>query len=544
MRLAKKRRYILGVMVVFAMALGACTTPTPEVIETIVEVPVEVEVPVVVEVPVELEAGPQGTLVISLTTFPNSLDKVQAAERNASTAGWHLFDGLVFLAGDGEIVPALATDWSSSEDGTEWTFDLRQDVVFHNGEPFNADAVVFSWDRGANGGFEYSYQYAVASNVEALDEYTVKITLDDPRPTFLGSLADEWTIIPPGYLAEVGEEGFAEHPVGTGPFQFVEWVKGDRIVMEANPNYFGDPGPLVQNLIFRPIPESATRVAAIQTGEIDIAKRLTSEEAQSLLGVEGVKVVSYPADRVYYIAFNNLTTGIGLPTEDVNVRTAMNLAVDRQAIVDALFNGKARLSTGFVVPGNFAYDDSIEAFPYDPDRARELLAEAGYPDGFDIEFRCPIGAYPNFEQVCEAVQGFLSEVGIDANLELMESGQYWDLEATKQLPGLFGDSWSNTLSEPIDRITGALLEENSYAAWSTPELTELITGLQTTVAGDTRAELYGQFQQMMIDNPPFIWLYEPFSFEAISTRVQNYQPRPAENYFIGLDGTFVVGDAP
>ncbi len=451
-----------------------------------------------------------------------------------------MFDSLAFIDGDTEIVPDLASSWEISDDGTEYTFFLREDVTFHNGEPFNADAVVFSWERASNGNFEYSYQWQDPVSVEKIDEFTVKITLAEAMPTFLATVAEEWAMVPPGYFAEVGQEGFNESPVGTGPYVFVEWLKGDRIVLEANPNYHAEPGPLIQTIIFRPIPESATRVAAVQTGEIDIAKRLSAEEAQSLLGVEGVKVVSYPADRVYYIAFNNLSTGIGLPTEDVRVRQAMNYAVDRQAIVDALFNGYARLSTTFVTPANFGYNPDIDPYPYDPDMARQLLADAGYENGFELEFRCPIGAYTNFEQVCEAVQGYLTEVGITTNLELMESGAYWELEAEKQLPGIFGDSWSNAAPEAIFRIQGALMPEASYAAWSTPEIQAFVNGILTTVNDEERKQLYFEFQDLMHNDPPFIWLYEPFSFEAISTRVQNYQPRPAENYFLGKDGTFVI----
>ncbi len=541
MSLSKKRRYILGVMVVFAMALGACATPEPEVIEVEKIVEVEVEKIVEVEVPAEVLArGPVGTMVISLTTNPNSLDIPIAAERNASTVGWHMFDTLVFLDDDLVIQPALATDWTVSEDGRETIFNLRQDVNFHNGEHFTADAVVFSWERATADEIQWKANWLIVDSVEAIDDYRVKVTTPEPLPVLLELMFDNWAIIPPEYFAEVGEQGFAEAPVGTGPFMFVEWVKGDRIVMEANPNYWREGMPRVQTLIFRPIPESATRVAAIQTGEIDVAKRLTSEEAQSLLGVEGVKVVSFEQDRVYYIAFNNLTTGIGLPTIDARVRQAMNYAVDRQAIVDALFNGYATLVSSYVTPINFGYDPSVQPFPFDQDKARELLAEAGHPDGFEIEMRCPIGAYSQFEQVCEAVQGYLSEVGIEANLELMESGAYWELEAARELPGIFGDSWSNALSEPIDRITGALGIESNWAAWNTPEIEDMITRLKTTVDDDERRGVYSEFQKLMQEDPPFIWLYQPRVFEAISTRVQNYQPRPAENYFLGVTGTFVV----
>lgn len=546
----RRRIWINGsLLMVTGALLAACQPQVVQVevtreVQVVQQVEVTREVPVevvqTVEVPLELEQAPRGTITISLSTSPNSLDIPLAADRNASTAGWQLFDSLVWVNADGEIVPDLAESWEISEDDAEYIFHLRDDVVFHNGEPFTADAVVFSWERGQGDEMQSKAEWLLAASVEAVDDYTVKITTDGPQPTFLQHVAHSWAMAPPGYIGEVGERGFAEHPVGTGPFMFVEWVEGDRIVMAANPDYHEKPGPLIQTVVFRPIPESSVRLAAVQTGEIDIAKQLSAAEAESLMLAPNVKVMGYPIDQVYYIAFNNLTTGAGLPTEDARVRQAMNYAVDRQAIVDALFNGYARLSTSFVTPANFGFNRDIEPFPYDPDKARQLLADAGFQDGFDIDFRCPSGAYTNFEQVCEAVQGYLSAVGINAKLELMESGEYWALEAHKELPGVFGDSWSNTLPEAIGRIEGALGPNASYAAWNTPEITALLEGMQTTLDDEARRELYFQFQDLMQSDPPFIWLYEPYSFEAINTRVQNYRPRAAGDYFLGKDGTFVV----
>jgi peptide/nickel transport system substrate-binding protein len=313
----------------------------------------------------------------------------------------------------------------------------------------------------------------------------------------------------------------------------VKWLKGDRIILEANPDYWKKGLPKVQNLIFRPIPESSTRVSAIQAGEIDIVTRLSSEEAQTLKGTKGVAVIQYPVDRVYYITFNNLTTGKGLPTENPLVRQAMNYAVDMDAIVDSLFNGFGRPSTGFVTPGNLGFDTSIKPFGYNPDKARALLGQAGYPNGFKMDFACPAGAYTNFEQVCEAIQGFLSEVGITANLQIMESGKYWDLEAKKELPPLFGDSWSETTGEALPRLKGALGGMNaSYSAWSDPEIDRLLDAIGKTMDDGTRAKLYVDLQRYMQANPPFIYLYEPVTFEAMNAKVKNYRPRAYENYFL------------
>jgi peptide/nickel transport system substrate-binding protein len=539
---------LLGMLALVAVlaALAACAAPTPERVVETVEVVREKEVKVVETVEVVKEVvkevvitptpeapKPKGTLRVALTTFPNSIDLATTAERNAENAAWQLYNSLVWVNDEGKIVPALAESWEVSEDGTEYIFHLRRDVVFHNGEPFTADSVVFSWERGSRPEMQWSDRWQRAKSVEKIDDYTVKVVTEAPDPLLLRVMAQQWAMVPPKYIAEVGEEGFTQHPIGTGPFMFVEWVKGDRIVYKANPNYWEKGLPKVETLIFRPIPESATRVAAIQTDEVDIVTRLSAEEAQSLLGLPHVKVIRYPVDRIYYVAFNNLTTGVGTPVEDVRVRQAMNYAVDRQAIIDSLFGGYARLATGLIHSSNLGYDKSIEPYPYDPDKARELLAEAGYPDGFEIDMACPTGAYTHFEEVCEAIVGYLGEVGIKVNLEFMESGKYWDLEAEKKLPPLFGDSWSERSGEALPRLIGALGGwDASFSAWSDPKIDELLEKIGRTVDEEQRAALYSELHRYMYENPPFIYLYEPVTFEAINVRVQDYKPRAAEDYFL------------
>ena len=534
-----KRKLFLGMAFLLLSAIiAACSTETAPVevtrvvteVETVTE---EVEVTRVVEV-AEAEQ-PEGELLVALSTFPNSLYTPNSAERNASNVAQQIFEGLTWIDDDNNVVGALAEDWEISEDGTEYIFHLRQGVLFHNGAEFTAEDVVTSWEAGKDPANAYAYIHESADSVEVIDQYTVRITTPEPDPLFLVIPARDWAMIPTEYFNEVGLAGIEEHPIGTGPFKFVEWATGDRIVLEAFEDYWDEGFPKVASVVFRPIPESSTRLAAVQTGEIHIANRLSSEEAQSLLGVQDVQVVRYPVDRVYYIAFNNLTSGIGQPTEDVLVRQAMNYAVDRQAIVDALFNGFADLSTGYVTPGNLGYDDSLEPYPYDPELARNLLTEAGYPDGFTIGFACPIGAYTNFEQVCQAVAGYLEEVSITlegGEIQFMESGQYWELEANKELPPLFGDSWSTADGEALNRLIGALTADASYAAWSEPTIEDYITQIGVEVDQEARAGLYGELQQYMYENPPFIYLYEPNTFEAINAAVQNYRPRAAENYYL------------
>ena len=514
------RRKLLSLTLVFILVLfaAACTSPTDE------------DVPAV-EPTAEIHT-PQGTLIVALTTRPNSLDMASSAERNAENAATQLYDSLVWVDAQGVKVPALAESWDVSADGTEYTFQLREGVTFHNGEPFTADAVVFSWEHGRNPEMQWSDRWNRAESVEKIDDYTVKISTESPDPLLLSIMAQHWGIVPPAYFEEVGTVGFENYPIGTGPFMFESW-EGNDIIMKANPNYWNPNLPKVETLIFRTLTVSTERADAVRVGEVDIATRLDPLDVKALETNEALTVISYPVDRVYYIAFNNLTSGVGEPTEDVNVRLAMNYAVDRQAILDEWFDGNGRLATGLMTADNLGYNDALDPFPYDPDKARELLKSAGYPDAFSIDMACPFNAYDHFEEVCQAIANDLDEVGIEAEVELLESGYYWDLEAEKELPPLFGDSWSERSGEALPRLIGALGGwDASFSAWSDPALDALLAQIGSTVDDAERAKLYEQLHTQMMEDPPFIYLYEPLTFEAVQAYVENYEPRAAENYYL------------
>jgi peptide/nickel transport system substrate-binding protein len=170
--------------------------------------------------------------------------------------------------------------------------------------------------------------------------------------------------------------------------------------------------------------------------------------------------------------------------------------------------------------------------PYDPDRAKQLLTEAGYPNGFSVDMACPEAAYSHINEVCQAISGYLNEVGVENTLELQEANAYWEEEANKTLPPLFVDSWSSTIPDSYGRLQGALGKDATYANWYDETLGALIDQVAVTVDTDARAEVYKEIQKLMREDPPFVYLYYPEAFEAVTTRVQNYKPRSAENYFL------------
>jgi peptide/nickel transport system substrate-binding protein len=480
-------------------------------------------------VPALAQSEPSGELVISLANDPTSLYMPRGADITAGNAADPLYDTLVEYDASGSIVPELAERWEISEDGTTYTFFLREGVTFHNGEPFTAEAVVATWEFGGDDSNDYASSYTIATSVTAIDDLTVKMTTAEPTPLFINELTG-WGIIPPAYTREVGIDAFELNPVGTGPFRFVERIAGDRIVYEANPEYWREDAPGVASVIFRIIPEGTTRLAAIQTGEIDIANRLSVDEASLLEGAANINIVTYPNDRVYYVAFKNIGNGVDTPIMNPLVRQALNYAINREGMIQAIFGGAAQQISGFVVSTNLGYNPEIQPYAFDPARAQELLAEAGFAEGFAISMGCPADAYTNINEVCLAIQRDLSAIGVDLTLEFKTSNSFWSEPEYGAVGPMYVDSWSSGVGEALPRLEGALIPGNYYNTWHDDELAGLIQQIQVTVDRDERAALYGDIQQMMFDNPPFIYLYQPTIFEAVNTAVEGYQPLANEGY--------------
>jgi len=476
---------------------------------------------------------PSGTLTIALPNDPTSLYLPRGADVTARNAALPLYDSLVFIDNDGVVQPELATEWSLSEDELEWTFTLREGVTFHNGEPFTAEAVVKTWELGTNEENDWAQDFTVVEEIEVVDDFTIIVKTAEPSPFLLNRMDQRWGIVPPAYAEEVGFDGLGTAPIGTGPFIFVDRTSGDRIVYEANPDYWAEGEPGVAELVFRIIPDATTRLAAVQTGEIDIAPRLNADLAATLEGLDNVSVLTYPADRVYYVGFKNVGVGEGAATEDPLVRQAFNYAVDRPGIIQGLFGGEAIPISGFLIESNVGFNEAISPYPYDPARASELLAEAGYPDGegLTMTLGCPTDAYLNINEVCLAIERNLSEIGVDVEVEFESSSSYWSEAQYGSVGLMYVDSWSAPdAPEPMNRLSGALTPGNYYNTWEDDTITGLLNQLLTTMEVEEREGLYNELHAYMYENPPFVYLYAPNSFEGVASRVEGYAPNGAELY--------------
>ncbi len=479
-----------------------------------------------------LQAQPSGELVIALPNDPNSLYIANAADVRSSSVTRQLYDGLVWLDSEGTLRPGLAESWEISEDATQYTFHLRQGVTFHNGEPFTAAAIVAAWEYGLTPGNQYPQFYSSAESVEVLDDYTVRLTTAEQDALFMIDVVTGWLALPPRYLEEVGLKGFEAAPIGTGPFMLEEWLPGDRIVMRAFPDYWNPEEPKVERVIMRIIPDAATRVAAIQTGEVDIVNRLDVNAAALLENDPNIKVISYLNDRVFYIAFKNMNSGTGTPIENRLVRQALNYAIDRPGMLQALFNGHGQLVSSFTIPGNLGYDPALEPYPYDPQRARELLAEAGYSDGFAIQLTCPADVYASINEVCLSIQRDLGAVGVEIELNFLTTNKFWSEADYGSTGPMFVDGWSVPAGEALPRIEGAHYPGLYFNSWVDDTITTYVDRLIATINRDERAALYREVSRYLFDNPPFVYLYALNVFEATTSRVTGYKPLPNEFWYL------------
>ena len=455
--------------------------------------------------------GRSETFVVVDGTEPNSLEPAVGtgpfqAIMNA------MFDGLVAWNEKGQVVPALATSWKPSADGRTWTFALRPGVKFHDGTPFTAEAVKATIDRIFDKSVPATRRgnYLLIKDVTPIDDHTVRFTTDPPNPDFALLMADvSAKIVSPAAVRQYGQD-FGRHPVGTGPFKFEEWVPNDHVSATLNADYWG-PKPRVRRLVYRPIPEPAARVVVLKTGEADAVLNLPPADVPALRQTAGLYVRTTPSQTIAELE----TADTKPPFSDVRVRQALNMAIDQDAIVKGIMKGFARPLYSPGVPGLWGSFD-FPPFHYDPERARRMLAAAGYASGMHVTVNLTSGRWAGDAQVVQAVQGYWANVGVQMTIREMA---FADLLAFSSSDPDTRPGTATCLLKGSPYIDYHLYRMYDSAATNVPatqqrtgyadsEVDRLIAAERRTFDPGARLPILKQAQQIIWQDQPIIYLLQ------------------------------------
>jgi peptide/nickel transport system substrate-binding protein len=432
------------------------------------------------------------------------------ADSNLSVMA-NVFEGLLQRTREGELKPALATDWERI-DAETWRFELRKGVEFHNGNDFTWEDVKFSLNRMANPKVSEFLNFgAQIESVERVDgdDWTIDITTKGPLPYFVQNLHQVFIMDKESTMGRsAGEVG--QNPIGTGPYRFVEWVKGSYLRLEANPDYWGDQ-PEVKRAEIKPVTQTSTAIAAILSGQVDVLQDVPVSAVERIRQNDQVELITRPARRSIWLG---LTNEAGEPGADLRVRKAMYHAINEPAIIENVMFGRATPAAQIPDPPTTGHSEDIARLEHDPEKARELLKEAGYADGFSIELDGPNDRYVQDEQILQTVASQLARVGIDVKVDAKPKSIFFEEVANNELDFYligwfdgsydFGRSYSKLLHS-IDKEAG--FGGLNGARYSNPELDAQFAKARRIVDPERRAEALEKLNEMAMEQVAVIPLH-------------------------------------
>jgi peptide/nickel transport system substrate-binding protein len=507
----KRFSQFLALIIVATLLITACGGP-----QATTEAPAPTQAPQATSPPQATQPPPaeKTEITVVIGEDPSTLDPQARDDGNERAVNDNVYETLLTRDQDMNIVPHLATEYTRLDD-TTWQFKLRAGVTFHNGEPFNADAVVFSVKRIISPDLNSEQLSNVGTIVDAVkvDDLTVNIITDGPDPTLPARVY--WLkIVEPKYV-QADPDTFAKAPVGTGPYRFVKWERGVEVVVEANPDYWGGQPP-IDVVHVRPIQEESTRLAALQSGEVDLVPNLLPEQ------IDQAPVAVHTPGLEFPIVILNNQEG---PLQDVRIRQAINYAVDKEALAEAIYGGYAIVADGQVLtPGHFGYNPDVDAYPYDPDQARTLIQEAGY-DGSVIVLESEQGRWLKDGELVEAIAGQLNEVGLNVKVNISEFGKYLDILFNRESrPQMIFVSHDNPFLDADRTFSNYYSCEGRGSSYCNQEVTRLINEGRTEIDVAKREAMYHQVVQITRDEAGFLFLVNFENIYGLSERL-NWTPR-------------------
>lgn len=489
---------------------------------------------------------PPGVLIVGQIAEPKSMDPAAVTAVNDFRILVNIYEGLTrYKSGTLEVEPSLATAWEISDDGTEYTFTLRDSVSFHDGTAFNAEAVKFNFDRMLNedhpfhdtGPFPLSFFFSAIEETTAVDDTTVKFKLNAPYAPFLSNLAyPTGLMVSPDAVKKSGKD-YGRSPVGTGPFKFAEWRSNEAVVVERNDDYWGEKAG-TEAVVFRPITDGNTRVAEMLAGGIDLMVEVPPTSLGQFEG-DDYQVAQQAGPHVWFLILNAKEG----PFADKRVRQAANYAINKEAIVNDVLEGTATVAAGPTPPAfAWAYNDSLTPYPYDPDKAKALIAEAG-AEGAELTFYVTEGGSGMLDPVPmgTAIQADLKAVGFDVKIETYE----WNAFLGEVNPGLEGKAdmaemaWMTNDPDTLPFLalrTEAWPDKGGFNSgyYANAKVDELLEAARTETDQGKRASLYREMQTIVQEDAPWVFVANWKQNAVTNNRVENFGLEPS--FLLHLQG--------
>ena len=480
---------------------------------------------------VALSAAPaqaaKDKVVVAFGSNIPTLDPHMHSSRLAHIADWHLYDTL--MDRDPKTykpIPGLASSLRSVNALT-WELKLRTGIKFHNGEPFNAEAVKFTIDRVLDPATKSVTRgnFTWIKEVKVIDEYTVQIITANPFPAAAEFLTLAY-IVPPKYMKAVGDEEFNRKPVGTGPYKFVEWKKAEHLIVEANPDYWkGSPKgmPKIKTIVFRTIPETTTQIAELLSGGVDIIRNVPPDQIAVVKDSPNARISATKVLRVNSLLLDSWGRASKTPLMNQKVREAIAYAINVDEMLSKILGGYAERTATGVNPLHFGFDASIKPYPYDPERAKKLLAEAGYPNGFEMTLNTYSGTITSMDQMADAVTGYLAKVGIKLKRRHIEDVGMWTSSSKEgKLEGLQYYSWGSNSIFDADAIMYALAYSKEPLSYTKDDaLDKLLDEGRTQIDPKKRQEAYAKAQKLMHEKFYWIPINVQYTIEGVNKKL-NY----------------------
>jgi peptide/nickel transport system substrate-binding protein len=486
------------------------------------------------------------TLVVSMAADPTGLDPEAVLNNTSGFVMAALYDGLVrYKPGTVEVEPGLAQSWDIASDGLSYTFHLRKGVKFQDGSPFDADAFVQNLDRQFNknspiyiydtGPVENyrDFTYGSMDSYRAVDADTVEIKMKTPSAAMLASLAMVWNgVVSPTAAAKYAKD-FRNHPVGSGPFIFREWRQRDQVVLDANPTYWKGK-PRIDRLVFKEYPDAQAALLALKRGEVQIMGDVASSVIASIRGDANLVLLTQPGLAVNGMAMSNDVA----PFTDKRVRQALNYAVDKDAINKALYQGLATPLVSPLPEAQWGSDKTMTGYPYDPDKAKQLLASAGVQPGLKVEllaYSTPRGYNPAGPDLAVALQGYFRKVGIEADIRKLDMGAFLATVRSGKYQGIFLSGFSGDNGDP-DNFLDSLFNSREMPVGDTshyknPEIETLMNEAARVPDMAKRMALYKTIQHQIMDDAPWVFVNSVLQVRAARKEVKGFQLNPTQMFF-------------